>query len=790
MKSRLERVCLRIAELLVGHPRTVVGALLLSAGCCGWLAAHLDFDFSPQAIYRSNDDLVQYAEEFKRTFGYDEAVILVVLEATGERDVFDARALEWQAEIAPELKRIPGVQKVESLATLEIPRPTLTGIAVYPVVTSLPVDDAKASQIRSLLTGQPLVRGGMLSDDNRVAAIPVFLEPAGRKIAEMEAAVDAVKGAISQRPPPAEYRVRFTGLPVLRVEVVEDLRSDLLRLMPLSGLVYLLVLGLMFRRASGALLPLAAVGIGVLWTLATFTATGESLNVVSNVLPVLLVIIGVSSSVQIVSCYSEENARDPSDRKASVIRTIAGIAPACLLAAVTTAVGFVSLCTAHSVLLQRFGWQAAIGVGYQYVATLITLAALFPFFAAPKFADPHVERPGPFARFVGATGAAVGRHPWRAFLAALLVGAGAVWAGSGVQINSYAILETFSADHESVQTVRFVEEQLAGVMPMEISLTADRPGRFFEPEVFHKILAVEDGARNLPGVLAVQSYADLFLQVLSHWPGRRASETRVQLVPPGSAGEKRLQRTAGFAARFAGAFHYDSYVSADGQRARIRLRLREIGTKRTLALIDELEARLQKEFPADGPIEARLTGEGYINARALTTLIRDLYYSLLTASLVIFGLIAIEFRSLRAGMIAALPNLTPLAVTLGYMGLRGYDLNVGNVIVFTICLGLADDNSIHFLYRFREELHETNDVVAAIRQAFLSTGRAIVATSVILLMGMLVLLFSNFVPTRRFAELTSVTILANLLGVLLLLPACLVLFWKTAPASGERVHGR
>src|SRR6185295_1198076 len=141
-------------------------------------------------------------------------------------------------------------------------------------------------------------------------------------------------------------------------------------------------------------------------------------------------------------------------------------------------------------------------------------------------------------------------------------------------------------------------------------------------------------------------------------------------------------------------------------------------------------------------------------ARALNTLIRDLYYSLLTASLVIFGLIAIEFRSVRAGLIAALPNLTPLSITLGYMGLRGYDMNVANVIVFTICLGLADDNTIHFLYRFREELHVGHDVPRAIQRAFRGAGRAIVATSVLLLAGMAVLLLSNFIPTRRFAELT------------------------------------
>src|SRR5262249_9006780 len=320
-------------------------------------------------------------------------------------------------------------------------------------------------------------------------------------------------------------------------------------------------------------------------------------------------------------------------------------------------------------------------------------------------------------------------------------------------------------------------------MPLEISLAANSPDLFLEPDVFHRVLDIERQARQMDGVLFVQSYADLLREILSHWPGRRVSETDEELVPEGAAGRTRLARMARFIDRFREAFHYDDYMTRDGRRARIRLRLKDIGSRETLTLVRDLESRLAAAFPPGGPIEARLTGEAYVNAYALTTLISDLFYSLLTASLVIFGLIAIEFRSLRAGLIAALPNLTPLLVTLGYMGLRGYDMNVANVIVFTICLGLADDNTIHFLYRFREEFDVERDVGRAIQRAFLVTGKAIVATSALLLAGMAVLLASNFLPTRRFAELTCVTIFGNLLGVLLVLPACLVLAWKKGPGA-------
>jgi predicted RND superfamily exporter protein len=775
---QLQAVWRRFAEFLVGHPWLVLGLLGASVAAALALARGLTFDFTPQAIYRGDDELVGYSEEFKRTFGFDEAVILVVLETVGPADVLTAPALQWQRSIAGEFQKIPRVSAVESLATLQVPRLTLAGLELHAMIEADPVDDAGAQRARELLEEQPLIRSGMLSPDLRVAAIPVFLEPEARDIDAMQATVTAVKEAIARRPAPDGYRVRLSGLPALRVEVVEELRRDQFTLMPLAGVLYLAVLGLMFRRMAAAVLPLAAVGIGITWTIATFAVTHESVNLVTNVLPVLLLIIGVSSSVQIVSCYAEEAAAVPGDPAGAASRAIVKMTPACLLAALTTAIGFASLATARSVLLCSFGWQAAIGVGYQYICTLIALGAALRFFVPPRFVDQTDTRPGVTTQAVTSAGLAVARHPWLAIgWTGVIIGAAAN-AAMHVTINSYSVLETFSEDHSSVQTLRLVERELAGIMPLEISLTAREPGAFLEPDVFHRVLEVESAARDMPGVLAAQSYADLFRSILVHWPGRRMSESDSELVPEGTAGRTRLARMARFIEPFRDAFHYGQFVSVDGTRARIRLRLAEIGSRRTLELIRQLDERLAAAFPPDGPVEARLTGEGYVNARALTTLIRDLFLSLLTASLVIFSLIALEFRSLRVGLIAALPNLTPLLVTLGYMGLRGYDMNVANVIVFTICLGLADDNTIHFLYRFREELHAGHDVPHAIQQAFHGTGRAIVATSLLLLAGMSVLLFSSFVPTRRFAELTCVTIIGNLLGVLLLLPACLVLAWK------------
>ncbi|MBL8851811.1 MAG: MMPL family transporter, partial [Planctomycetaceae bacterium] len=204
----------------------------------------------------------------------------------------------------------------------------------------------------------------------------------------------------------------------------------------------------------------------------------------------------------------------------------------------------------------------------------------------------------------------------------------------------------------------------------------------------------------------------------------------------------------------------------------------DVGTRRLNQLIQQIEFELREQFPAGSGVTASLTGDAYVNTLAMENVIRDLFSSLLTASVVIFSIIGIGFRSLRAGLIAAIPNTTPLLFTLGYMGLRGYEMNVSNVIVFTISLGIAVDDTIHFLARFRELVKVHNNVALAVHHTYAETGRAIVIVTVLVVSGLSVLLFSDFLPTRRFAELTIVTMATAVFGDLLLLPACLVLFWK------------
>jgi len=771
--------------LLMRRRWVVLAAAVVVTAGAAWLAMGIRLDFSPQAVLTGDDELVRYSEQFKKTFGSDDATVLMVLEATGEADVLTAGAVTWQAETARYLAAMPAVRRVESLAHLQAPTLSVwwPWVRLRPIVRSLPVDAETAGQLRREVADLPLLEGAMISRDRRLAVLAVHLDPAKRDIDSLSRIVEQIHSQLNAHEPPEGYAAHLTGIPVLRVDIVANLRADLLSLLPLAAVGFIVVLAGVFRRLSGTLLPLLAVGAGLAWTTAGVVLAGQSLNIVSNVLPVLLFVVGMANCVHIVSRYGED-ARRSVPRHAAVHSTMSHMAMACLLTSATTAIGFGSLIAARPKLLQALGWHAMAGIALLYVSSIVLFSAMLGWFAPPMNLG-RSGSPGVIARGVAASGRAISRRPWPILLGSVALIAACLFAGRNMVINSYMI-ETYDEDHPTIRTLRMVESRLAGILPLDVSLTAEKAETLLTPETFAKVAEVQRFAERNEHVLLARSYVDLHTQIQARAAGR--TSVAPALPPPGAEGRRRIRLSGRIIKGLGAAAGYERFMRADGKEARILLRLRDAGTREELALIGELEAKLTEVFPPGCGIEAKLTGDVYLHAHAMDRFVRDMLRSLLGASVVIFAVIAVLFRSARLGAIAILPNLTPLVMTLGYMAVRGYEMNAGNVIVFAVSLGIAVDGTIHFLARFREEVHRGDGVPEAVYRSYISTGRAIVLTCILIVGGLSVLGFSAFLPSRRFAELMSVTMLGALVGDLLLLPACLMLWVKGKPARGRPVR--
>ena len=779
---------LKILRWITHHPWCVAFFLLATTLLSAWGATQVKFEFAPQSVFAGRNDLIADADEFKRTFGYDDSVIQVILKADGDRDVLMPQALDWQVSLAHDLDHLPDVVRVESLGSITTRRFHLSGdagVSKTPLI-HLPATQKTESEVREFLTHSHLMEGILVGTDRKVAAILVFFDPKLQSSDQMRGIVESIQTAVHNNPPPAGYEAFITGQAVLRVDIVRNLQSDQRFLIPIAGILYFIALVLAYRRISGSLVPLLAVGIGLAWTLGLLSVTGQSFNLISNVLPMLLMVLGISNSVHIISRYAEDSHR-VLDRREAVQSTMRHMVVACLLTFLTTAAGFASLATAHSDVLRAFGWQATMGMVLLYFAIVITLTAALPWLRPPRPGIRIGGRHWGLKRCLAGLGNVVTRYPKLTLAMSFALMGLALFAARDVKINSYTI-ETYDQSHPTIRTIRLVERRLSGLFPLEIDLHLDKNKRFLDEDVVRKLAEVQRFASRQEGVVFERSYLNLHAEVEPALAEMLTSGEK----EPISNFQKRLDRSAVRLRGVSEEIGYQAFMTPDKHRARLLLKVRDEGTYKTRQLIERLEAKLRETFPPGSGMTFHLTGDAYVITMAMEQLIRDLMVSLLTACGVIFLIIGILFRSLRAGLLSALPNTTPLILTLGYMGWRGYDMNAGNVIVFTISLGIAVDNTIHLLFRFREEFPKHPTAVEATRAALKGTGPAMVLTSLLIVGGLAVLLLSQFVPTRRFAELLIVTMAGALVGDLLMLPACLVLFGvkRKHPAELAEVGGK
>ncbi len=836
MPSRLKLT--RLAFLVVRQRQWVLFFFGLLTLWAAWIATGLQFDFSPQALFSGQHDLVDFNEQTKQTFGHTDNIMLVVQTAMGQTatgqtatgqtatvpsdparkglaqkelhaaNMLTPEALNWHVRVCQRLAKLPGIDRIDALATLRMPRPRLLGrssMRMIPVIRQVPVDAEEADLVRRKIDDQPLLNGALVSVDRRTLAIVLHLDPTKKDYAHLRDMASRVEQVIEETPPPNGYDMFLGGLPAMRVEIVNNLQKDQLIIIPLCALAFALIEAILFRCWAGILIPAVAILVGLTWTLAALVLLGQPLTILSNILPVLLMIVGVSTCVHFLSCYAEQSALHPHDREQAVYETVRHMALACFLTSLTTALGFLSLMFAHSQLLGALGWQAAMGIGFYYVATMGCCAALAPYFHAPCASRWRGDsQPGstdplscsPLARGAWIAGHLAVRYPRLTLLTGFLAIAGSIFVSQHTEINSL-LAETFDESNPQIARMRLIENQLGGFMPMEVVFTAQSSNTSTTPKAFqqagtwHRLVAFDRFVHSRPEVLFSRSLVDLYGQVdrllpggpqlnQHNQPGQKVTQEQTARL------ETRLREIHRALLRQAKTTSYSNYLSADGKQTRMLLRLRDQGTHKDREFAGVLQQQLALLFPSGSGTQYQITGEAYVAAIALNRFIHDLFLSLVAVSLFIFLVIGLLLRSPRLGLISILPNITPLAITMGYLGLKGYSLSMSNVIVFAISLGVAVDDTIHFLARFREEWESGRirgeiEVLPALRRTCLGTGRAILMTTILIVCGLAILLLSAFVPTRHFAELSTVTMISALFGDLLLLPASLMLFWPKRP---------
>jgi predicted RND superfamily exporter protein len=778
----------------------------------------LEADPSPRALLASADqDQEQIAADFRAHFGSTDNVIAILVEAP--KEVLAPAPLGYMYTLSEAMLKLPHVERVESLVRTPFPRAdnpaddTLTldsmeaapdplqddpnlmlalsdvvaaapelfplGLAslseraagmrkLAPLITSA---TPSAEDVKALADGVaklPLLRGKLISKDGRFALVAVALDDALTSHAELSGALRHVTQWIEKHPAPAGVKVSITGLPVLRTNIVDNMRSDQRLLTPATLVVSLIMLLFAFRWWPGVVLPLVKVGLTSLWVLGGMALFGVKLNVINNILPALLIVMGLSDSIHLVSRYLQEMARTR-DSTRSLATTIGAIGHACFGTASTTAAGLFALWVSKTRMLAEFGIVGGIGVMVAYLDTVVFLPAMLRGFTPPMRVAMHekdrTRKPSLFDTLLALMTLRILRHPWLVLGVSLALTVGATLEARGLRVDS-RLLDQFEPDDPMSISTHLLEEHFEGVRPLEVSLSSTEDGRFYRPETLKALSEVTSWLEKRPGVLSVTDPSLPFVQVWSALTGNQASPKDALRTEPELKGLAYVlgKRSPNPLA---------SLVTSDGQHARLRVRLRDDGSRATLLLVDELKAKLRQAFARQSDVKFVFTGDAYLSSNGLDAVVTDLTGSLGVAVLTILLLVFVSFRSWQYALLLIPPNVIPMVLVMAWMVWRDIPLNAATAIIFSVSIGITVDAGIHLLARLREELGDRILLTTAVMRSVRGTGSAIVLACVTLLLGFSALLLSNFVPIQRFAELIGVSIASCIVSTLVVLPAVL-----------------
>ncbi len=795
-------VRLRVAVVLV---------LIALAAAMGATIPGLTARFAPEDLVAPDAAARADAERIAEELGPEQAPLVVVLEAAPGARVTDTAHLVLLHRVARALATDPRVDRVEGPTTTPLPfteaidtgddatldtlgdesAPDLgtseeqeaiasivgadpvrfplglmslaeRGLERIVIAPLVPLDAeptaADAERLEERLAHEPTLRRRIVSDDGRVAVLAAMPRE-GLGDEESNALVRRAAEILAAEPAPDGARVSLSGLPALRVEMLDALHADqaVLVLLALLGSLVVLVIGM--RSIAGVLLPLGTVGITVLLTVGAMSLTSVPLDLLTNMIPPLLVTIGLAEAVHMVLRYEDELPLAGGDRELAAIATLRHTWLACFVTTFTTAIGFGALALSDTEALRRFGVVAGLASMVAYVVTVLFVPALLPTHR-PREAGASGRAPDLLDRAIDALARGASARPGLVLFASAALFAGSAALARDLVVDS-ALLDQFAIGSDVARVTHLLERELDGVRRLTIEVRPEIGStRSFRSAAGLEALRAM-GARigDEEGVLRASTVADVALSARALVSADETSRAE----PFHSDAEVRGLLT--LLAPDARAL--DHLVSADGSAARIEVCLEDRGAARILAMLD----RIRAEASSQG-LRVAFAGEAYDASRGLDRIVRSLG-SFTGAIVLIFVVMTLLFRSARLGLLSLPPNLLPLVMTLAYMVLRGIPLHAATVIVFTVTAGLLVDGATHVIARFREEQERGGDAHEVMLRTMQTSGRGVVLSSLTLLLGYGALLFSRFEPVRLFGELSGVAIALALVAQLVLLPMML-----------------
>ena len=727
----------KLSSIVLDHPKFVLATILSVTILFGYIAFlspyHLRIDFSLEQMFPNNDPEREVYEKFREEFSREDDIILLTYAGI---PILEKASVEAISDITEELEFIEGIESVLSLSNLQDGN-----------YFDIEMENSDwAAQAIDVLN-HPVYTNLIISENGDVGSILINLSD---DVKDQEARASIFK-KIDDIKSQYNWEWHEAGIPVLRTRYVELVARERAIFFPISSAVVTMILFFVFRQKRGVLLPLAAISVGLIWISGFMALLGITINVVSYLTFNLLMIIGCSNAIHLMIKYNEGLSLGLG-RRGSLDRVITEIGGALFLTSFTTSIGFFSLMMTNIRITQEFGFIVGVGVILMFILTITILPIILSFLPLPK--AKNIKRLVEGEEFK----AAESLNEWsRSNPRLVLFITSIVFILSIVglyKVNyNISILDDLKPGNELYDSIHYVETHMGGTLPLELVVDTKIKNGIVDAIFLSKIDSLKIFLLAQVGVGGAITVSD-HIKLINEEIGSGIRE-----IPNQSLNILSLMES------------YDGIsglVDDDLTKTRISARVKNINSETAEQIVKELKGESVRLFGQD--VSIIITGSTLLALHTSKHLVKNLTTSFMLAFIIIFISMIFLFKSVRLSILSVLPTIIPLMAAGGIMGFMGIKLRPSTAMTFSIALGIAVDDTIHFLARFRQEYMKTGDVPGSVTKTLLTTGKAIISTTIILSLGFVVMIFSEFVPNHEFAILSTIVLLIALAGSMILLP--------------------
>lgn len=757
----------KIARFILRNRNVLLILLLLATAFMAYQATKIEMSYEHGRLIPSDDpDYIAY-QEFKKIFGADGNVMVVGIQSD---DIYDIEFFNDWYKLTQNVEELAGIENVISIANIPyLKKNQAKGkFDLLPTVAELPRSQAEVDSIKILIENNQLYDGLLYNKATETTLMAISLN---QKVLDSEARValvQEIQNVFDVFGANQNLEIFYSGLPYSRTIFATKVRNELIFFSVLAVLVTALLLWIFFRSFSAVIFPMLVVIIGAICSVGSVVVLGYKITILSGLIPPLIVVIGIPNCVYLLNKYHSEYKKHGNKVKA-LSRIIEKIGVATLITNTTTAIGFGVFAFTGSLLLKDFGIVASLNIMFVFVVSIIIIPSVYSILPPPKPKQTkHLENRY-ISKLLKYFESLVSNHRKKVFIVSSVLVLVSAYGLTRLESVGF-ILDDVPKNDKLYTDLLFFQEHFQGVMPLNVLIDTQKKGGAQRLSNLRKAEKVQALFEAKPYFSKPISIVELIKSANQAFYNNNPKQYRL----PNSQESRFVMRYAARSAKNATDEISTNLTDSARRVIRISLNMADVGTKIMRASLDSIKPLVDSIYK-NSDTKVTYTGKSLVFLKGNQYLIDSLIFSLILAFILISIIMSVLFRSLRVIFITFVTNSIPLLFTAAAMGFLGVYLKPSTVLIFSIAFGIAVDDSIHFLTKYRQELTRHSwDMKKTVLVALEETGNSMIYTSIILFFGFIIFAASNFQGTVALGILTSVTLIIAMLANLILLPSLIL----------------